>query len=161
MPDSAQTMYEKDFVRWLDEQACALRNADRSGANLPIDWQNLAEEVETLGRSERRELRSRLSTVLAHLLKMQISPASEPVSGWKSTIDRERHEIIYGLIEDSPSLEREVAALIPKLLDRAKDGVRRDLITRGELTSAADSTLDALSYSKEQVLGDWFPDESR
>ena len=70
MPTAAAQLYEQDFVRWAETQAAALRDAARSGANLPLDWDNLIEEVESLGRSERRELERRLAAVLEPLLKL-------------------------------------------------------------------------------------------
>jgi Domain of unknown function DUF29 len=67
---SPAELYEADFVRWTEQQSSAIRDAARSGANLPLDWENLAEEIESLGRSQRRELRSRISVIIEHLLKL-------------------------------------------------------------------------------------------
>jgi sugar (pentulose or hexulose) kinase len=68
MTDTAADLYGRDFVRWAEAQAAALRAAARAGAILPLDWEHLAEEVEDLAQSQRRELRSRLGTILEHLL---------------------------------------------------------------------------------------------
>jgi hypothetical protein len=57
--------YEKDFYSWTQEQAGLLRNGQFNNLDIP----NLIEEIETLGRSERRELESRLTILLLHLLK--------------------------------------------------------------------------------------------
>ena len=57
-------LYDEDFVRWTEEQAAALRRA--KGSNLPLDWENLAEEIESLGKSDRRELRSQITRILRH-----------------------------------------------------------------------------------------------
>ena len=65
------SVYEQDFVRWAETQAETLRRAAEDGSNLPLDWYNLAEEIESLGRWQRRELRSRLATIIEHLLKLQ------------------------------------------------------------------------------------------
>ena len=159
MASSTNTLYEQDFVRWLDQQARALRDAQRAGANLPIDWENLAEEVETLGRSERRELRNRIGTILLHLMKLETSRASDPRSLWQDTIDRERYQIVDGVLADSPSLRQEIPALIARELPRARKEAARSLERNGELTEEARSKLATLSYSEEQVLGDWFPTE--
>jgi hypothetical protein len=56
MSSSAAQLYEEDFVRWTEEQSRALRKASQSRVNLALDWQNLAEEIDDLGRSVRREL---------------------------------------------------------------------------------------------------------
>jgi len=58
MSGNAAGLYQQDFVRWTEEQSSALREAARFGTNLPLDWENLAEEIESLGSSQRHELRS-------------------------------------------------------------------------------------------------------
>lgn len=78
MPNSPAKLNEEDFVRWTEAQAATLRKAACLGINLPLDWENLAEEIDSLGRSQRRELRSRIATIIEHLLKLQCSPAAEP-----------------------------------------------------------------------------------
>ena len=78
------SLYDQDFVRWAEQQAIAIREAGSSGANLPIDWKNVAEEIESLGRSDRRELGSRIATIIEHLLKLQSSPAEgRAEAGWR------------------------------------------------------------------------------
>jgi hypothetical protein len=71
MSSSDAQLYEEDFVRWTEEQSRALRKASQSGVNLPLDWENLAEEIDDLGRSLRRELRSRLTVIVEHLMKLE------------------------------------------------------------------------------------------
>ncbi|MBV8094777.1 MAG: DUF29 domain-containing protein [Acetobacteraceae bacterium] len=101
----ADTLYEQDFVLWTKAQSKALREA-AAGGNTALDWENLAEEIESLGRSERRELRSRIARIIEHLLKLEHSPAEAPRGGWKDTDRRERGEIEL-LLEDSSSLRQE------------------------------------------------------
>ena len=55
------------------------------GTNLLLDWENLAEEIDDLGPSIRHQLRSRISTIIEHLLKLEHSPASRPRRGWMDT----------------------------------------------------------------------------
>ena len=95
-------LYEEDFVLWAETQAVALRQAADAGSNLPLDWVNIAEEIESLGRSQRRELKSRIANLTEHLLKLELSSASQPRAGWLETVGRERREIEL-LLEDSPS----------------------------------------------------------
>src|SRR6266436_7240278 len=111
MPGRVARLYEEDFVRWTEEQSSALREAARFGTNLPLDWENLAEEVESLGRSQRHELRSRIAVILEHLLKLEHSPAADPRRGWMETIARERSEIEL-VLNASPSLKGDVARMI-------------------------------------------------
>jgi hypothetical protein len=155
MSDSAERLYEKDFIRWTEQQSNALREASRFPTNLPLDWENLAEEIESLGRSQRRELRSRLMAILEHLLKLEHSPAPDPRHGWMDTVERERSEI-ERLLEDSPSLRREVARMITVEAPRAARLTARALFRHdGEI-----GDLAVPNYTEEQVLGDWFPEAS-
>ena len=108
MSGSAVQLYDEDFVRWTEEQSSALRDAAKIGTNLPLDWENLAEEIESLGRSQRRELRNRLAVILEHLIKLEHSPTIDPRTGWMDTISRERLNI-EDLLRDSPSLKNQLA----------------------------------------------------
>jgi hypothetical protein len=148
-------LYQEDFVRWTEEQAAALRQA--KGSNLPLDWENLAEEIESLGRSDRRELRSQITRILRHLLKLEASPAAEPRDGWQSTIREARSEI-EGVLEDSPSLGREAEAMISKQIRAAAELAADDLGQHDGHADAIWRRLEARHYT-EQVLGDWFPEE--
>ena len=90
-------LYDRDFLLWTKDQAAALRRA--KGANLPLDWENLAEEIESLGISQRTALRSQLRRILRHLFKLEASPRAEPRRGWKESVRGARAEIedILGL----------------------------------------------------------------
>ena len=151
------TPYDEDFVRWTEEQAAALRRV--TGSNLPLDWENLAEEIESLGKSDRRELRSQITRILRHLLKLEASSAAEPRAGWRVTIREARAEI-ESVLEDSPSLRREAQAMITKQIRAAAELAADDLGQHGEPIDALQARLDKEHYTPEQVLGDWFPDES-
>ena len=90
--------YEEDFVAWLEDQA---RHA-RSGETNNLDLENIAEELEGMARSDRREIRNRLVVLLVHLLKHKFQPRRRS-SGWRATIAEQRQRI-SAVIEDSPSL---------------------------------------------------------
>src|SRR5439155_20818301 len=152
MSGSAARLYEEDFVRWTEEQSSALRDAAGVGTNLPLDWENLAEEIESLGRSQRHELRSRIAVILEHLLKLERSPAADPRSGWMETIARERSEIEL-LLNDSPSLKGDVARMIAEESLRVARLTSRVLRLHGEDVG----NIAPPTYIEEQVLGDWFP----
>jgi hypothetical protein len=149
-------LYDEDFVRWTVEQATALRRA--KGSNLLLDWENLAEEIESLGKSDRRELRSQITRILRHLLKLEASPAVEPRANWRATIREARAEI-EGVLEDSPSLRGEAEAIIAKQIRAAAELAADDLGHHGEPADAVWTRLKADHYKTEQVLGDWFPGE--
>jgi len=159
MSGSAARLYEEDFVRWTEEQSSALREGARFGTNLPLDWENLAEEVESLGRSQRHALRSRIAVILEHLLKLEYSPAADPRRGWMDTIARERLETEL-LLEDSPSLGGEVAQMIAEETRRAVRHATRALRRHDGATPEAIAALSGATYTDDQVLGDWFPEIS-
>jgi len=152
MSGNAARLYEEDFVRWTEEQSSVLREAARLDTKLPLDWENLAEEIDSLGRSVRRELRSRLGIILEHLLKLEHSPATDPRRGWMETIDRERADI-ERLLEDSPSLKSDVAGMIVEEAPRVAR--LTTLILLGHREGVGN--LAPPTYTEDQVLGDWFP----
>jgi ribosomal protein L29 len=93
------TAYDLDFHAWTKEQAEALRR--RSGNE--IDWDNLAEEVESLGKTQVSELTSRLTVLLTHLLKWLYQPERRG-SSWAATIKEQRKRIARHL-RQNPSLQ--------------------------------------------------------
>ena len=107
--------YEEDFYAWTVEQARLLRSGELS----TLDAANLAEEVESIGRSDRRAIESRLTVLLAHLLKWQMQPGSRSTS-WSGTI-REQRRQIERLLRDSPSLRPGVAAALSGAYNDARD----------------------------------------
>jgi hypothetical protein len=99
LPDSAGlSLYDTDFETWCHAQARLLREG-RSDA---LDIENLAEELEGMSRSDKRQVRSRLEALIAHLLKRKYLPGQRS-SGWRGTIAEQRRRIAL-VVEDSPSL---------------------------------------------------------
>lgn len=92
-------LYEQDFYLWTQITAEQLKENKFN----EIDKINLIEEIESMGRSEKRELKSRLIVLLMHLLKWHYQPEKRSES-WRSTITEQRI-CIEGLLEDSPSLK--------------------------------------------------------
>jgi hypothetical protein len=114
----ARVRYEDDLFAWTQEQA-ALRRAHAASG---IDWENLAEEIESMGHRDRRELKSRLRVILLHLLKWQAQPDLRG-SSWRKTLLTQRVEI-RDLLQQSPSLRREVPHLMrDAYLDAAKEAM--------------------------------------
>ena len=152
----AATLYERDFHAWTEAQAGALRAA-AEGRRVPLDWLNLAEEIESLGRRDFRDVTSRLSTVIEHLLKLQFSPAVEPREGWEATVSRSRREMDL-VLEDSPSLRPRAIAVLEREAERGMREAVRSLRTRGEGRAASSAEAHGGRYTYEQVTGDWWPD---
>ena len=92
------TLYDTDFHAWTNEQAALLR----AGRVAELDIENLAEEIEGMSRSEKRELVSRLSQLLLHLLKWRYQPGLRGNS-WRFTIRGQRDEVREHL-DENPSL---------------------------------------------------------
>ena len=76
----ARTLYDDDFVAWTEQQAEALRSASRGSTNQPVDWENLAEEIESLGKSDRRELHSQIYRIIRHLAKLSDGDARKALN---------------------------------------------------------------------------------
>ena len=150
-------LHDVDFLRWTIAQAAALRHAGTMRINTPdpIDWESVAEEIEALGRSERAQLRSRIAVILEHLFKLALLPATDPRAGWLDTIDTQRREI-RRLLTDSPSLKREVPALIADELPDARSLVARVAARHREILSADPASVD---FDAHQVLDDRYPPE--
>ena len=101
--------YEKDFYAWANEQAALLR----SGKLAEADIEHIAEEIESMGKAEKRELVARLTVLLLHLLKWRYQPNLQGAA-WRATIEVQRLDIA-DLLEDNPSLK----SLLPEVLERA------------------------------------------
>lgn len=153
---STQALYEQDFVAWTQQQSRELRDAAGSGVNLPIDWDHVAEEIEDMGKSIRFELRSRLATVIEHLLKLQHSPATEPRSGWRSTVQRSRVEAEQ-LLEESPSLRPQVAGIIARTVPKIARITADELHERGEIDRVTALSITSTQFTESEILGEWFP----
>src|SRR3990172_2106222 len=96
------TLYDTDFYQWTFHNAELLRQ----GKLTEVDVQNIAEELESMGKSEKRELINRLAVLIMHLLKWQYQPEKRSHS-WIETINEQRRQIIL-LLEDNPSLKYEI-----------------------------------------------------
>lgn len=98
----AESLYNTDFYQWSQTQAAALRAKDWAA----LDLENLAEEIESLGRSDRRAIVHQLERLLLHLLKLRTQATHRPRAGrmWRSSVRQARHAIAQ-LIVESPSLQ--------------------------------------------------------
>jgi Domain of unknown function DUF29 len=104
---AAQSLYEADYYAWVNEQVRALR----AGRPADLDGENVAEELEDLGKTIRRELQSRIELILSHLLKWA-DQAERKGPSWENTLVEER-ERVADLLLKNPSLKNgldEIAA---------------------------------------------------
>src|SRR5713226_718431 len=98
------SLYDQDFAVWTSETARLLR----AGRFDEVDIEHVAEEIEDMGKRDKRELHSRLTVLLLHLLKWKWQPEKQ-TRGWQSTLLTQRAEL-GRLLEDSPSLRHASAA---------------------------------------------------
>lgn len=139
--------YDEDYARWCAEQAALLRE----GRLDALDRENLAEEIESLGRSDRREIENRLKVLLAHLLKWRYQPQGQGGS-WRSTIRGQRQGIAK-IIKESPSLRGHPAKALAEEYANA-------VLEAADETGLPESMFPATCpFTIEQVLGlNWLPD---
>lgn len=103
------TLYDADFYAWTQQQATLLRDEEFA----ELDLHNLIEEIEAMGRSEKRELASRLQVLLMHLLKWQFQEAQRCRS-WQNTMRTQRNDLAR-LLADNPSLRTTVPDVITQV----------------------------------------------
>lgn len=140
--------YDSDFYAWANEQAALLRAGKFSEA----DIENIAEEIESMGKTEKRELLSRLSVLLLHLLKWRFQPEKRTKSR-EATIKVQRDLLVIHLA-DNPSLK----PLTPETLKRAY----RHAVTEaaGETDLAAATFPNVCPWTFEQTMAeDFWPEE--
>jgi hypothetical protein len=141
------SLYDQDFYAWANEQAALLRNGKLSEA----DIEHIAEEIESMGRSEKRELINRLAVLLLHLLKWQFQPALRGNS-WRVSTENTRYQLEEHL-DDNPSLKAQ--------LDQAmRNAYRRAVNDAAIETGLARNTFPPHSpYSYDQAMSpDFWPE---
>lgn len=143
------TSYDTDFYAWTQEQAELLRQGQIKG----LDLENLAEEIESLGRSESRSFRSALLLLTQHLLKWQYQPEKRSPS-WQIMIRTQRRQIAM-LLEDNPSFK----PWIPDALAKGYAVGRKDAAEETGLPLTLFPEECPYSYSWERLTDlDWLPD---
>jgi Domain of unknown function DUF29 len=115
MSTATKTLYETDFVEWSDKTAELLR----AGRFSELDIENLSDEVESLGKAERKAVRSQLQRLMMHRIKQQLQPERDGTS-WKLSI-AEARQALEEDIEESPSLRRHLEENLQKLYHRAME----------------------------------------
>ncbi|WP_428483816.1 DUF29 domain-containing protein [Rhodopila sp.] len=149
-------LYDTDVVAWSEQQAALLGRmaAGERIKSTELDWPKIAEEIDALGKSSRRRLRGHIAMVLEHLIRLQGWPAIDPRNGWKASLRHDCHEIEQDL-DDSPSPRRDVAQMILIETHRARKDVA---VSLREYDEQPQLDIDGLTFTEEQVLGDWFPE---
>ncbi|MDJ0573572.1 MAG: DUF29 domain-containing protein [Xenococcaceae cyanobacterium MO_234.B1] len=139
------TPYDTDYHQWIQETVLALKDRRFN----VIDWDNLIEEIDSMGKSERRALISLLTRLLEHLLKLSYWEAEKKRCGnhWASEIVNFRFQI-ENRLEDSPSLRKELPAMYDKAYPVAVKSVSKLFPLQ----------QDACIFLEKALDSDWFPD---
>lgn len=140
----SNSLYEHDFHAWANEQAALLR----AGQLALADIDNIAEEIESMGRSEKRELVSRLTVLLVHLLKWRYQPTFRGTS-WSLTIKEQRYRLADHL-RDNPSLKAQFPAAIHDAYRLAVVGAQR------ETGLAEDAFSDRCPFTQAEIADQAF-----
>lgn len=141
------TPYEKDFYAWTQEQAHLLR----TGQLDKLDWQNLAEEIADMGRSEKRQLESRLEKLVMHLLKWQFQPNLRSRS-WRLTIKEQRLRL-EKLLQENPSLKSSLENSLGKIYPLATLGAEKE--------TGLSSFPETCPYTLTEILSPEFLPEAK
>jgi hypothetical protein len=144
----ADTLYNTDFYQWTQAQAAHLRAKEWSA----LDVDNLAEEIESLGASDRRALRSHLMRLSQHLLKWHYQPQRRGES-WQQSIDNARLQIEL-ILEDSPSLRE----FLPKAFAWAYPRARKEAAKETGLP--LETFPETCPWSLDQLQDDEFLPEA-
>ena len=151
MPVST-TIYQADFVAWTQDQARRLRAAAEARVNLPLDFENIAEELEDMGRSQADALNSALTRILEHLLKLEYSSATAPRDGWEESVNEHRDRASRALVT---SLSLRTHIDLEDAYRRGRAFAARSLARDGV---AASQLAADCPYPLERVLDiDWWP----
>ena len=138
------SLYEQDFYAWANQQAALLRAGQLSAA----DIEHIAEEIESMGRSEQRELESRLTVLLQHLLKWQFQPKRRGAS-WQATIRVQRRDLARH-IDRNPSLR-------PQITEATNYAYENARIESAAETDLPDSTFPVeCPWTFQQLMDDQF-----
>ena len=139
--------YEKDFVVWTEEQASALKARQFTR----LDYDNLIEEIEDMGKSEKRSLESYLQRLIEHLLKLQYWESEYPYNHkhWKAEINNFRNQI-KKIIKRSPSLKNYLIEIYLEIYQDALESKRFEFDIPEHQPIALEKVLDK-KYFGEQL----------
>jgi hypothetical protein len=118
---NTKTLYDRDFFEWTQRTAALMR----AGRWEDLDVENIAEELESLGKRDRREVVSRLEVLIIRMLKWATQPENQCRS-WKTTINTQRDDL-EDVLNDSPSLRAQLDELLKRAYPRAVEKAVEEL----------------------------------
>lgn len=140
-PITTKTLYDVDFALWIEETVNQLKS--RSVENL--DWENLIEEIESLGKRDKRELANRLTTLFEHALKRRYVPLPDCYRGWEVTISRTQQELNQ-ILMDSPSLRNHFLQVSGECYQNALKNIQKEYDVKFPNSSPFPNTVDSLLF---------------
>ena len=140
-------LYDTDYNQWLEQTAKQLREREFDC----VDWNNLIEEIEDMGKSQRRALESLLTRLLEHLLKLSYWEEEKERSGnhWASEIVNFRYQI-YRRLKDSPSLKSKLESIYDEVFPVALKSMSKLFLLPSDAHISLQQALD----------DDWFPNQN-
>ena len=147
LTEAQKSLYEQDFCLWLSTTAQLLHDGDFKELDLP----NLIEEIEAMGRNEKRAVFSNLKILLQHLLKYRYQPEKRSRS-WKATITEHRQRIEESFA-DSPSLKPYFREIVPESYQKARK------LSADETGLAVEAFPVEVPFTVEEILdAEYLPD---
>lgn len=141
-------LYERDYYTWTQEQARALRERRLE----ELDWTNVAEEIEDLGKSERSALRSRLVRLLEHLLKMAHARErmfENNARGWELSA-RNARDGFRDRLDENPGLRHQLDDMYIRAYREARN------ITLRALRLPDSAIPEAAPWTLNEIIDDAF-----
>ena len=145
---SGSELYEHDYYAWVQGQVDALRQRRIED----VDWENVAEEIEDLGKSQRQSAESHMIRLLEHLLKLQYAGGTirkNNARGWQLSV-RDARLVVRKLLDQNPSLRPQLAGMLPYAYQRGRLAALR----KARLPDHA--IPESCLWAVEQVIDDDF-----
>jgi len=143
-------LYEVDYLRWVETTLDRLRSRDYDN----VDWDNLLDEIEEMGKRDRRSIDSNLIVILLHLLKWQFQP-DRRTGSWKGSITEHRWRVLR-LLKDSPSLKPYIETVLDECYQMSRTKAHQQTSLPLEMFPAV------CPYNTEEILDyDFLPEVDR
>ena len=139
--EKRSNIYDTDFFLWCNEQSALVLNSETKG----MDKENIAEELGSMGRSDKRALSSYLEIIVMHMLKLEAQPDYENKKGWERSIRNCRRRALK-LVRESPSLKRTFEDVLREVFPDAREDA-------SEETGIDLSKIRDRPFTIEEVLG--------
>lgn len=148
------SLYETDGYAWSEEQSAKLRALLNERSNLDLDIENIAEEVESLGRSYRAQLVSRLAQLDEHLMKLAFALHWDSRRQWQQSVTGQRYSI-HKLLRKNPSLRRELTEALSEAHEDALRAFTDEKLIQLQIESLPGLCPFAIG---DMLDDDWWPE---